>query len=113
MKSTHLAAMRKISLALILPGLVGLIVSAMISVHYLDTMPRWPSSQQLRIIPRNIHGVIVYQTPGENRRLDLFEYSSIAIFLPGLILGLIYLEKWNSRQSRVLEDDEFLVGDYR
>lgn len=112
MKTRQLAAMRKISLALILPGLAGLIVSAMISVHYLDTMPRWPEPQQMRTVPRNIHGIIVYQTPAEDRRLDLYEYSSIGVFLPGLILGLVYLEKWSTRQPRVLEEDEFVVEDY-
>ena len=113
MKSFQLAAMRRISLALILPGLAGLIVSAMISVHYLDTMPRWPSPQQFRTVPRNIHGIVVYQTPAEDRKLDIFEFLSIGVFLPGLALGLVYLEKWSSRQSPILEEDEFLVGDYR
>lgn len=113
MKIKQLAAMRRISLALILPGLAGLIVSAMISVHYLDTMPRWPAPQQLRTVPRNIHGIVVYQTAAEDRKLDRFEYSSIGVFLPGLILGLVYLEKWAARQPRTLEEDEFLVGDYQ
>jgi hypothetical protein len=113
MKALQLASLRKISLALILPGLAGLIVSAMISVHYLDTMPRGPSTQQLRTVPRNIHGIVVYQTLAENRTLNLFEYISIGVFLPGLALGLLYLEKWSSQKSRTLEEDEFLVGDYR
>ena len=108
----QLSAMRRISLALILPGLAGLIVSSMISVHYLDTLPRWPSPQDLRTIPRNIHGIVVYQTASEDRRLDLIEYSSIGVFLPGLVLGLVYLEKWGSRKPRILEEDEFIVEDY-
>lgn len=111
MKITQLAAMRRISLALILPGLAGLIVSAMISVHYLDTMPRWSAPQQFRTVPRNIHGIVVYQTPAESRRLDLCEFTSIGVFLPGLILGLFYLEKWSVSQPRTLEEEEFLVGD--
>jgi len=113
MKSSQLAAMRRISLALILPGLAGLIVSSMISVHYLDTMPRWSSAQQFRTVPRNIHGIVVYQTPAEDKLLNLFEYISIGVFLPGLALGLVYLEKWSSRQPKALDEDEFLVGDYR
>lgn len=112
MKVRQLAAMRKISLALILPGLAGLIVSSMISVHYLDTMPRWTSPQELRTIPRNIHGTVVYQTASEDRLLNIFEYSSIGVFLPGLVLGLVYLEKWSSRKPRVLDEGEFVVEDY-
>ena len=84
----------------LLPGLAGLIVSAMISTHYLDTMPRWPVPEEHRIVPRGIHGITVYQTPAENRELNLVEYSSVGVFLVGLVLGVVYLEKWGSLQSR-------------
>jgi uncharacterized membrane-anchored protein YitT (DUF2179 family) len=95
-----------IALTLILPGLAGLIVSAMLSVHYLDTMPRWPSPQESRTVPRNIHGIIVFQTETENRNLDLIEYASIGVFVVGLGLGLVYLEKWSARQSRAAESED-------
>ncbi|MGA2560717.1 MAG: hypothetical protein ABSF17_13645 [Terracidiphilus sp.] len=87
----QLARLRVISLTLLLPGLAGLIVSAMFSVHYLDTMPKWPSPQELRTVPRNIHGTVVYQTAKEDRELNLMEYSS---------------------QARVVEEDEALTENY-
>jgi len=98
--------LKMIALALILPGLAGLIVSAMISVHYLDTMPRWPSPQESRTVPRNIHGIVVFQTASEDRKLDLLEYSSIGVFVSGLGVGLVYLEKWSARQSRASEESD-------
>lgn len=81
----------------------------MISTHYLDTMPRQPVPEQNRIVPRGIHGITVYQTPEENRDLDVIEYTSVGVFLTGLVIGAIYLEKWGSMQSRAGEEEsEFL-----
>jgi hypothetical protein len=112
MKSSQLGKLRIIALLLILPGLAGLIVSAMVSVHYLDTMPRWPSPQELRTVPRNIHGIVVYQTGAEDKKLDLIEYSSVGVFLAGLGLGLAYLERWGAKQARATEEDEKLTQYY-
>lgn len=112
MKSARLRTLKAISLALILPGLAGLIVSAMFSVHYLDTMPRWPSPDELRTVPRNIHGIVVYQTAAEDRKLNLMEFSSVGVFVAGLGLGLLYLEKWGARQTRAAEQDDRLTENY-
>jgi hypothetical protein len=106
MKTRHLAALRSFSLLFLLPGLAGLIVSAMISTHYLDTLPQSPAPDEMRIIPRSIHGVDVYQTAEEDRRLSLIEDSSVGVFLVGLGLGLVYLEKWGSIRSREAEQDD-------
>ncbi|MGO9337412.1 MAG: hypothetical protein ACLPY1_07895 [Terracidiphilus sp.] len=111
-KSTQLRMLKAISLAFLLPGLAGLIVSAMFSVHYLDTMPRWPSPEELRTVPRNIHGIVVYQTAAEDRKLDLMEYSSVGVFVAGLGLGLLYLERWGARQPRVAEERDREKEDY-
>jgi hypothetical protein len=104
--------LKAISLALLLPGLVGLIVSAMFSVHYLDTMPRWPSPEELRTVPRNIHGIVVYQTAAEDRKLEMMEYSSVGVFVVGLALGLVYLEKWGARQVRAAEENDRATENY-
>jgi hypothetical protein len=112
MNTAQLAKLKIVSLALILPGLAGLIFSAMLSVHYLDTMPKWPSPRELRTVPRNIHGSVVYQTEEEDSKLNLIEYSSIGVFLVGLGLGLVYLEKWGSRQARAAEEDDQLTENY-
>jgi len=79
MKSARLATIKLFALLFLLPGLAGLIVSAMISTHYLDFMPRWPVPEEHRIIPRGIHGTTVYQTPAENRELNIVEYTSVGV----------------------------------
>jgi hypothetical protein len=112
MKPVRLRALKSTSLALLLPGLAGLIVSAMFSLHYLDTMPRWPSPEELRTVPRNIHGIVVYQTAAEDKKLDLMEYSSVGVFVVGLALGLLYLEKWGARQARQAEERDRTTEDY-
>jgi ABC-type transport system involved in cytochrome c biogenesis permease subunit len=94
MKRSNISELRMMALSFMLPGLAGLIVSSMISITYLDVMPRLPDPATMRIIPRMIHGVTVYQTRGEDQKLDLLEYSSITLFLIGLGLGLVYLKRW-------------------
>jgi hypothetical protein len=105
MKTAQLATLKFFALLFILPGIAGLIVSAMISMHYLDVMPTRPAFVEQRIVPRDIHGVVVYQTVEEDRRLNLIEYSSVAVFVIGLGLGLVYLEKWGSMQARSGEEE--------
>ena len=109
MKAAHLAKLRIISLTFLLPGLAGLILSATVSVHYLETFPRFPAPQVHRTVPRNIHGTVVYQTVQEDVLLNLIEFSSVGVFLTGFSLGLVYLEKWGARQARVSEEDETLT----
>ena len=106
MRNNRLGTLKFFSLLFLLPGLVGLVVSAMISTHYLDTLPRLPIPEQARITPRNIHGIVVYQTEEEDQRLNVIEYSSVGVFVVGLGLGLVYLEKWGSRRAREVEEDD-------
>ncbi len=99
MKAAHLANLRFFSLLFLLPGLAGLIVSAAISTHYLDTMPRLPIPEQMRMVPRNIHGVIIYETKAEDQKLTLIEDGSVGVFLIGFGLGCVYLRKWGIQQA--------------
>ncbi len=105
----RLAALKFFALLFLLPGLAGLIVSAMISTHYLATMPKWPVMEQHRFVPRGIQGTTIYQTPEENRNLNLIEYTSVGVFLTGLVIGLVYMEKWGSMQSRTGEEESKLA----
>lgn len=105
MKRAQLATLRFFALLFMLPGLAGLILSATISTHYLEVMPRGPVLVEGRIVPREIHGTLIYQTAEENRQLDLIEYSSVAVFVTGLALGLVYLEQWGGRQVRAGEEE--------
>jgi hypothetical protein len=109
MKAAKLAMLRFFALLFLLPGLAGLIVSAMISTHYLDTLPQSPAPDEMRMTPRSIHGMVVYQTVEEDRKLSLIEDSSVGIFLVGLGLGLVYLEKWGSARSHASEYDDELT----
>jgi hypothetical protein len=106
MRPAQLATLRFIALLFILPGLAGLIVSALISTHYLEVMPRGPVMTEGRIVPREIHGIVVYQTGEEDRKLNQIEYSSVGVFVVGLLLGLVYLEKWGATQPRYGEEEE-------
>jgi hypothetical protein len=108
-KEQNLPKLRAFSLGFLLPGLAGLIISASISTHYMNTLPRYPDPANLRMNPRNINGYIVYQTDQEDRFLDLFEYSSVGIFLIGLSTGLVYLQKWGLVHAIEAEDDEFIA----
>jgi hypothetical protein len=106
MKAGQLATLRFFSLLFMLPGLAGLVISAVISTHYMDTLPRWPNPESMRIVPRNINRSVVYQTQEEDRRLDLLEYSSVGVFVIGLSMGLVYLEKWGGFRAQELEEEE-------
>src|SRR6266704_4812413 len=88
MEDTGISNLRLLALCFLLPGLAGLIVSSMISVSYLDTLPKTPDPQTMRMTPRLIHDVTVYQTTAEDRRLDIIEYSSTTVFVIGLGLSL-------------------------
>lgn len=106
MKTEQLATLRFLALLFLLPGLAGMIVSATVSSHYAHTLPSLPHPAEQRMTPRNIHGVIVYQTLEEDRRLDLMEYTSVFVFLIGLGMGCVYLNQWGTPEaSGAMEDD--------
>jgi hypothetical protein len=105
MNKAQLATLKFFSLLFLLPGLAGLIVSAMVSTHYLGTLPKGPVPAEMRMTPRNIHGIVVYQTAEEDRKLNLMEYSSVGVFVLGLGLGLVYLEQWSAERTREAEEE--------
>jgi len=106
MKPAKLATLKFFALLFLLPGLAGLIVSAMISTHYRDTLPKWATPEQMRVVPRNIGGTVVYQTVQEDHRLSLIQDTSVGVFVIGLGLGLVYLEKWGSSRVMLGEEEE-------
>ena len=108
MKNAQLATLRFFSLLFLLPGLAGLLLSTMVSMHYMDTLPRSPAPEELRTVPREINGYVVYQTAEEDRRLDLLEDSSTGVFVIGLGMSFVTLEKWGSYRSREAEEDNEL-----
>jgi len=106
MKNSQLRKLRGLSLFFLLPGLAGLVLSAVISAHYLSVLPSMPVPEEMRMTPRNIHGTIVYQTEQEDRLLNLAEGASVGLFLAGFILGVIYLEKHSSMMALRAENTE-------
>jgi hypothetical protein len=105
MSHSNLTVLRFFALLFLLPGLGGLIFSAMVSTDYLENLPRSPAPAEQRMTPRDIHGTIVYQTVPEDERLSVMEYGSVSIFLTGLLLGIVYLEKWSSARQTDMETD--------
>ena len=106
MATSNLASLKFFSLLFLLPGLAGLIGSAVISTDYLVTLPRTPVPEEYRMTPRSIHGTVVYQTLQEDRRLTLAEDGSVCIFVIGLAISLVFLEKWGAQQTASGDEEE-------
>lgn len=106
MNRQQLGLLRFVSLLFLLPGLGGLIFSAVVSTNYLQNLPRSPVPAEMRMVPRNIHGIVVYQTEDEDRKLTLMEDTSVGVFIVGLGLGLVYLRKWGIQQALGAEEDD-------
>jgi hypothetical protein len=109
MKRTNLAVLKFFALLFLFPGLGGLVFSAMVSTDYLENLPKSPAPIEQRMTPRNVHGVVIYQTVQEDTRLSIMEYTSVSIFLVGLILGIVYLEKWSTSRQLDMEVDSDLL----
>jgi hypothetical protein len=105
MPRTNLVILKFFALLFLLPGLAGLVFSAMVSTEYLENMPKSPAPSEQRMTPRNVHGTVIYQTVQEDERLSTMEYSSVSVFLVGLVLGIVYLEKWSSSRQAEMETD--------
>jgi len=109
MNRVSLTMLKFFALLFLLPGLGGLVFSAMVSTDYLENLPHTPAPNEQRMTPRSVHGTVVYQTVQEDQRLSAMEYASVSIFLVGLLLGVVYLEKWSSARQFEMETD--LLGE--
>ena len=105
MQRNNLGVLKFFALLFLLPGLAGLIFSATISTVYLENLPKSPMASEQRMTPRNVHGIVIYQTVQEDERLSIMEYSSVSVFLVGLVLGIVYLEKWSSLRQSEMDSD--------
>ena len=105
MGSKEGSSLKFFSRLLLLPGLAGLIISAMLSLNYGNTLPKSPVPEQSRTVPRSINGQVIYQTESEDRRLNEIEFVSVGIFVAGSALGLVYLSKWGMARA-IASDDE-------
>jgi formate hydrogenlyase subunit 6/NADH:ubiquinone oxidoreductase subunit I len=103
MKIRESEGYRSISLIFLVIGTLGMFLSTAISTHFRTTLPTTPIPEEQRMTPRNISGVIVYETDDEDRKLDLIEYSSALTFAFGACLGCVYAARWGT--ARAIGDD--------
>ncbi len=57
--------------------------------------------------PRNINGVVVYETVEEHERQSLIEYGSTGTFVLGIFLGLVYMRQWGVEHLICDEDEDY------
>jgi hypothetical protein len=106
MKAARLATLKFFALLFLLFGLAGLIASAAISTYYLEVLPGTPTPEERRVVPRNIHGMTVYQTTRQDQILTACEYSSVGVFLVGVVLSVVYLEKWGTLRAGASKEED-------
>jgi hypothetical protein len=77
-------------------GLAGILCTAVLWTYQLHTLPRSPDERIGRTYPRNIHGIVVYQTRSESSLLETIQYGSVGIFAVSLMMSLYYKNKWDA-----------------
>lgn len=102
MKAPKNRIWRTIAVILMVPALSVAFYSGTIWNRYLKELPRSPNPTTGRIYPRNIHGIIVYQTHAEQLRLDLMDEISTGVFFAGLIIGAIEEKHWRKTGGKNL-----------
>lgn len=103
--SSALRAMRIFSLLFLIAGIGGYIVSTALSEQARTNLPQGLVLAQGRMVPREIHGTTIYLTREENRRLNFFEYSSMAMLLTGAALGFLFWTKLSQSGAYSGEDE--------
>ena len=107
MNPDQLRGLRFATLLFLIPGLGGLLLAAIVSTQRLENLPRMPIPVEMRMTPRNIHGVVVYETEEEHKQLSLLEYGSVGIFGLGLVLGVVYMRRWGVAYAISAEEDPY------
>jgi hypothetical protein len=79
---------------LIVPALAVWLYTAVIWNRYFETLPRVPNPVTERIYPRNIHGIVVFQTHAEKVRLDMMSCVSLAVLTLGIVIGILEERHW-------------------
>ena len=85
---------RTVAVVLMTPALAVLLYTGVIWNRYLDTLPRAPDPTRARVYPRNIHGIVVFQTHSEKLRLDLTENVASGVFMLGMLIGALEERHW-------------------
>ena len=108
-KQNSLPLLQFFSMLFLVPGIFGLIVSTILSTSYLANLPRIPDPQSLRMTPREIHGVTIFETVEEDRTLTGVEYGALGCFLIGLVFSVVYIEKRSA--ARASEGEQSAMGE--
>jgi len=87
---------KRVSIAIGVAGLVGILWTASIWYEYQRVLPRRPDQPAGRVYPLNVHGIVVYQTREERDWLNEIQYSSIALFAASALMAAIYKKKFGT-----------------
>ena len=85
---------RGFAIGLGLLGFAGFIWTAGLWNQQLDTLPRSSYPAGGGIYPRNIHGIIVYQTRAERDHLDEVQDIAMGTVVFSVLLSVFYNRKW-------------------
>ena len=85
---------KRVAITISMIGLAGILWTSSIWYDYQKTLPRRPDPVAGRLYPLNVHGIVVSQTLNERNWLDEIQYSSIAVFAVGGLMGLIYEKRF-------------------
>ncbi|MFZ0562732.1 MAG: hypothetical protein WAM43_14045 [Terriglobales bacterium] len=85
---------KPVGITICLIGFAGILWTSSLWYAYQRTLPRRPDPLAERVYPLNVHGIVVYQTRRERNWLDEIQYSSIAAFVVGGLMGLIHEKKF-------------------
>jgi hypothetical protein len=107
MNPDQLRGLRLAALLFLTPGLGGLLLAACVATQRLENLPRMPIPAEMRMTPRNIHGIVVYETEEEHKQLSLLEYGSFGVFGFGLVLGVVYMRRWGVAYAISAEEDPY------
>ena len=80
---------RAVAIALCIAGLIGAVSSYVTWNQYLQNLPRHPDPTAGRTHPRNIHGIVVYQTGTEESRLDRLDNVTLGMLVLAMLIGII------------------------
>lgn len=103
MNTRRFRGLRLIALVFLLTGFAGFVASSGVSMNYKENLPRLPMPSDLRMTPRTIDGIVVYETPHEALSLNALDDGSAIVFFTGLCLSLAYM--WNCGMRRALAGD--------
>jgi len=103
MQAAKLSLLRLLVLIFLLPGIIGLALSAITATQYLAHNTKLPEPDQYRMTPRSIQGVTVYLTETEDLYLTRLDRASTLALVLAVGFGLIYLEQWGKDQAALQE----------